>query len=121
MAKIHIAGMEGQEKFDVKTFDPWKTAAKKGENISFIDVWLAESPATKEEMEDAQREVEHLTKIAQETGSDLYRGFERELAEIQSKPYDEVVKEQKSNIELTEDTYHKAPRAAKPTSFFPDF
>jgi len=120
MAKIHIAGMEDQDKFDAKTFDPWKTATKKGESISFIDVWLAESPATKEEMADAAAEVDHLTKIAAESGSDLYRGFENELAEIESKPYSDVVREQKNNIELKEDTYSKAPKAARPT-FFPDF
>ncbi len=119
MAKINIAGMGGQPKFDAQTFDPWKTAAERGEKISFLDIWLAENPDHRnvEEARDAEREVEHLTKLA--SASDLYRGFEIELAEIKSKPYDEVVKEQE-RIELSEDTFSAAPTASKPT-FFPDF
>jgi hypothetical protein len=73
---------------------------------------------TKEEIADAEREVEHLTKLA--GGNDLYSGFEAELAEIKSKPYDEVVKEQ-GQIELVEDTAAAAPKAKKATAFFPDF
>ncbi len=120
MAKINIAGHEGQPKFDAKTFDPWKTASERGERISFIDLWLAENPDSHnvEEVRDAQAEVAHLRKLASE--GDLYRGFEQELAEIQSRPYDEVAEEQSSSIELTEDTFSRAPKAAKPT-FFPDF
>jgi len=117
MAKIRV-GVDGHEKVDVKTYDPWKKAAEKGEKISFIDVWLAESPVTKEEIADAEREVEHLTKLA--GGNDLYSGFEAELAEIKSRPLDEVLKSQ-GEIELSEDTAEAAPKAKKATAFFPDF
>jgi hypothetical protein len=117
MAKIRV-DVDGHEKVDVKTFDPWKKAAEKGEKISFIDVWLAESPVTLEEKDDAEREVEHLTKLA--SGSDLYSGFEEELAEIKGKPYDEVLREQ-GQIELSKDTAEAAPKAKKATAFFPDF
>jgi hypothetical protein len=116
MSKIRV-GVEGHEKVDVKTYDPWKKAAEKGE-LSFIDVWLAESPVTLEEKADAEREVAHLTKLA--SGSNLYSGFETELAQINSKPYDEVVREQ-GQIELSEDTAEAAPKAKKATAFFPDF
>ena len=116
MAKIRV-DVDGHEKVDVKTFDPWKTATEKGERISFIDVWLAESPVTLEEKADAEREVEHLTKLA--AGSNLYQGFETELAEIKSKPYDEVVREQ-WQIELSEDDTPVA-KPKKATAFFPNF
>jgi|SRR5579863_1498741 len=121
MSKTRLAGMGDQDKFDAKTFDPWKTAAKKGEKISFIDVWLAQNPDSRspDEMADAEREAAHLEKIASETGSNLYQGFERELEEIQSHPFDEILKDQK-DIELVEDTFSTAPKASKPT-FFPDF
>lgn len=118
MAKIRV-DVDGHEKVDVKTFDPWKTAKEKGERISFIDVWLAESPVTLEEKADAEREVEHLTKLAS-GGNDLYSGFEAELAEIKSRPFDEVLKSQ-GDIELSEDAAEAAPKAKKATAFFPDF
>ncbi len=120
MAKINLAGHENEPKFNSKTFDPWKTASERGERISFIDLWLAENPDSHnvDEVRDAQAEVAHLRKLASE--GDLYKGFEQELAEIQSRPYDEVAEEQSGNIELTEDTFSRAPKAAKPT-FFPDF
>ena len=116
MAKIHVAGMEGQEKFDPRTYDPWK-----GQKLSFVDVWLAENPDYRnvEEARDAEEEAERIMKTAAESGSDLYQGFETELAEIQSKSYDDVVREQ-SKIELNKNTFKDAPKAAKPT-FFPDF
>jgi|SRR5208337_3320060 len=116
MSKIHVAGMEDHEKFDAKTFDPWK-----GQKLSFVDVWLAENPDyhNVEEARDAEEEAARIAKTASESGIDLYQGFETELAEIESKPYDEVVKEQ-SSIELNKNTFKDAPRAAKPT-FFPDF
>lgn len=119
MAKINVAGMGDQPKFNPKTFDPWKTATERGERISFIDLWLAENPDSRnvEEVRDAQAEVDHLRKLASEDS--LYKGFERELAEINDKPYDEIAEEQ-GNIELSEDTFSRAPKAAKPT-FFPDF
>lgn len=119
MGRVHIAGMENQPKFDAKTFDPWKTATKKGEGISFIDVWLAESPDPRnhEEVADSSDEVAHLVKLA--SGSDLYHGFEEELAEIKGQSYDEVLRKQ-DDIELTQDTFSAAPKAARPT-FFPDF
>jgi len=116
MAKIRV-DVDGHEKVDVKTFDPWKTATEKGERISFIDVWLAESPVTLEEKADAEREVEHLTKLA--SGSNLYSGFETELAQINGKPYDEVVREQ-GQIELSEDDTPVA-KPKKATAFFPNF
>jgi hypothetical protein len=116
MAKISV-DVDGYEKVDVKTFDPWKTAKEKGEKISFIDVWLAESPVTLEEKADAEREVEHLTKLA--SGGNLYQGFETELAEIKSKPYDEVLREQ-GQIELSEDDTPMA-KPKKATAFFPNF
>ena len=116
MAKIRV-DVDGHEKVDVKTFDPWKTAKEKGERISFIDVWLAESPVTLEEKADAEREVEHLTKLA--SGGNLYSGFETELAQINGKPYDEVVREQ-GQIELSEDDTPVA-KPKKATAFFPNF
>ena len=116
MAKIRVY-VDGHEKVDVKTFDPWKTAKEKGERISFIDVWLAESPVTLEEKADAEREVEHLTKLA--SGGNLYSGFETELAQINGKPYDEVVREQ-GQIELSEDDTPVA-KPKKATAFFPNF
>ena len=106
-----------------KTYDPWAVSEEKkrrGEGVTFVDVWLAEGAADKEEA-GAMPADDILRHVASE--KDLYRGFEQELAEIQG----EAPEEQARKLANTRpeaffpDTPIVAPRKSSDEDFFPKF
>jgi hypothetical protein len=86
-------------------YDPWNlTEAQKrrGEGITFVDVWLAEGAADKEEA-GAMPVGDILRKVGSE--ADLYRGFEDELAVVRNESFEEA------GVKLAN---------TRPEEFFPD-
>jgi hypothetical protein len=88
-------------------YDPFKVTAgqkARGEGITWVDVWLANPDGAADRDEAAALEVGDVMKhVASE--KDLYRGFEKELAEVQRESFEE------QGTKLAN---------APPASFFPD-
>ncbi len=106
-----------------KTYDPWNVSEEKkrrGEGITFVDVWLTEGAADKDEAGAIVAE-DVLKHVASE--KDLYRGFESELAEIKDESFEEQGRKlaNTASREFFPDTPLSAPKKSTDEDFFPKF
>lgn len=123
-----LFGGERQENLNRKNarnggYDPFNvTEAQKrrGEGITFVDVWLAEGAADKDEAGAIVPE-DVLRHVASER--DLYRGFETELAAIQGEAPEEQARKLANARpeEFFPDTPIVVPKKSSDEDFFPKF